>query len=431
MGDQEVLSSNDIEFLKAISIKFTNDILCDVLKNYAETDNVQLKGINLGANNFKKGDSYLSTLNRFTVIGTVKDSSGDRVIEAPVVVKSIPKNIARRKTFRSNEFFETEINFYTKVWSRLLQFQKEKNIVVCNSVPRCLAAVCDGENDILVLQDISPENFKALGRECRIDLEHCLLVIRMFASFHAVSFAFKDQHPDEYEKIAVHLKETYYAERYRNWYGTFLKNLLVVWIDALEKEVPGSIYEKKFKDLIANDLYGQFINLVEDKGKYAVVSEGDTWLPNFMFQYIDNKPKAVCLVDFQLARNSSFVLDLSFYIFACVDPSIRREHWDTILTEYHKTFTSGLEKLGSNPGLLTYNDLKNEFVKYGKFGLAMCLEAAPFSVLPDEETADLDAMEGDEVVDIASVWIVNKIPHQKGRMVLVDIVKDQVDLGFI
>lgn len=66
--------------------------------------------------------------------------------------------------------------------------------------------MCDGENDILVLQDISPENFKALGRECRLDLEHCLLVIRMFASFHSVSYAFKDQHPDEYEKIAVHLK---------------------------------------------------------------------------------------------------------------------------------------------------------------------------------------------------------------------------------
>lgn len=74
MGDKEVLSSNDIEFLKSISIKFTNNILCDVLKNYAETDNVQLKGINLGANNFKKGDSYLSSLNRFTVIGIVKDS---------------------------------------------------------------------------------------------------------------------------------------------------------------------------------------------------------------------------------------------------------------------------------------------------------------------------------------------------------------------
>lgn len=52
--------------------------------------------------------------------------SGDRVIEAPVVVKSIPKNIARRKTYRSTEFFETEINFYTKVF-KIIYFFLQKN----------------------------------------------------------------------------------------------------------------------------------------------------------------------------------------------------------------------------------------------------------------------------------------------------------------
>ncbi|XP_044728831.1 uncharacterized protein LOC123292301 [Chrysoperla carnea] len=431
MERKQILSSDDsIEFLKNISKKFTKEVLCDILKNYSKTENVQFLGINQGTNNFKKGDSYLSSLNRFTVVGTINESSKGRRLEVPVVVKSIPTNIARKKTFRSSEFFENEISFYTKVWPRLLQFQKEKNAVIFNNIPRCLAAVCDGDNDILILQDLSIENFKTLGREFRNNLEHSLLVIRMLASFHALSFAFKDQHPDEYKNITIHLKETFFGEQYRNWYNNYLKKLLDVWVDALEKEVPGSVYEKKFKDLIANDFYGQLISLVEDKGKNAVVSQGDTWLPNFMFQYVDNKPKSAFLVDFQLSRNSSFALDLSFYIFSCVDPLIRREHWDYILTEYHKTMTSCLEKLGTNPGL-TYSDIKNEFIKYGKFGLGMCLETAIFSVMPDEETADLETIEGDAAVDIANVWIVNKIPRQKDRTVLVDIIKDQVDLGFI
>lgn len=31
---------------------------------------------------------------------------------------------------------------------------------------------------------------------------------------------------------------------------------MVIWTDAIEKEVPGTVYETKLKDLFANDLYG-------------------------------------------------------------------------------------------------------------------------------------------------------------------------------
>ncbi|XP_044729466.1 uncharacterized protein LOC123292817 [Chrysoperla carnea] len=431
MGDENTLSSTDLEFLTSISNKFTIRTLLDAIKNYSNVDNVKFQKIEQVPNNFKKGDSYMSSLFRFIIIGTADDGTGERLVNIPVVVKSIPKNIARKKTFRSQDFFKTEINFYTKVWPKLLEFQKEKNAIVFNNVPRCLATICDGDNDFIILEDISTRNFKARGRGDIIDLEHCLLVIRMFGSFHAVSLAFKDQHPIEYEQIAVHLKEVYYSESFRKWYKNFMDNLMVVWTDAIEKEVPGTVYETKLKDLFANDLYGQLIKIAQEKGKYAVVNQGDTWLPNLMFQYNDNKPQSVFLIDFQLSRNCSFVLDLSFFILACVQTSIRRAHWDEILTEYHKTFTSCLEKLGSRPELLTYDDLKNEFAKYFKFGLGLVIEAGPFSVMPDEEAADLDAMKGDGIEDIGNLWIVKKLAKKEHRLVLVNIVKDLVDKGYL
>lgn len=58
------------------------------------------------------------------------------------VIKSIPKNVGRRKTFRSDDFFRNEINFYEHVLKACLDNQtnavltsvgKEK---LFNAIPR-------------------------------------------------------------------------------------------------------------------------------------------------------------------------------------------------------------------------------------------------------------------------------------------------------
>lgn len=59
----------------------------------------------------KKGDSYLSTVTRLTIEAIVDNKKNN----LKVVIKSLPDNLGRRKTFRSAEFFRNEITFYTKV----------------------------------------------------------------------------------------------------------------------------------------------------------------------------------------------------------------------------------------------------------------------------------------------------------------------------
>lgn len=58
------------------------------------------------------------------------------------IIKSIPKNVGRRKTFRSDDFFRNEINFYEHVIKACLEHQtkaapsnvpKEKHF---NEIPR-------------------------------------------------------------------------------------------------------------------------------------------------------------------------------------------------------------------------------------------------------------------------------------------------------
>lgn len=75
-----------------------------------------------------------------------------------------------------------------------------------NFLFRCLLASCDGKNDFIILEDVTPFDYKLLERNYCLDIDHCMLIIKLLADFHSVSFAFKNQHPDEYNDMVANLK---------------------------------------------------------------------------------------------------------------------------------------------------------------------------------------------------------------------------------
>lgn len=119
-------------------------------------------------------------------------------MQVSTVVKSMPRNIGRLKTFRSSDFFRNECNFYKEVLPRMMQFQADRGISGANfltEVPKCLAVHCDGENDFLALEDLRPGGYRPASRQNGLDLMHCQLIIKKLGKFHAISLAIKDQEP--------------------------------------------------------------------------------------------------------------------------------------------------------------------------------------------------------------------------------------------
>jgi len=110
---EEIMSHKNRFNLSDISDMFTEEVLAEVLCKMYNGKKVQLTDWNFGEG-FAKGDSYMSTVNKGTLHG-VMDGSPRQQVQVNVVVKSIPKNIGRSKTFRSKDFFANEIVFYTKV----------------------------------------------------------------------------------------------------------------------------------------------------------------------------------------------------------------------------------------------------------------------------------------------------------------------------
>lgn len=71
---------------------------------------------------------------------------------------------------------------------------------------RCLAALADGENDYLLMEDASKLGYQKISRKVPLDLVHVKVIMQLFAKYHSTCLAFKDQQPKEYQKVASNIK---------------------------------------------------------------------------------------------------------------------------------------------------------------------------------------------------------------------------------
>ncbi|XP_025162063.1 uncharacterized protein LOC105183226 isoform X2 [Harpegnathos saltator] len=355
-------------------------------------------------------------------------------VQVNIVVKSIPQNVGRRKTFRSSDFFSNEIVFYTQVVPKFEKFLKEKGKSNLLCIPRYLNSYMDGENDFIVLEDATPLGFGPASRQSCIDWAECIVILEALAKFHAISFAYKDQ-KEEFAEIVNCLKDTYFGEHVWNWYRKFHERLIRIAKHALMTEYPDSKSVKQFNSYKFGALYDICVKLVCER-KHAptsVICAGDCWAPNFLVRDIGQNQKEALLLDFQLARTASLVTDLSFLIYSCTQQSFRDQYFDNILETYHSFLSDAIRTLGSDPEKIYPWDLFMKEVKENFIlGAIFALEAIPFTLFDPSQSFDLDAIiKGDEAVDIADVWNLHEIESSSGRKRLADMLVHAVEHGYL
>ncbi|XP_067003280.1 uncharacterized protein [Anabrus simplex] len=426
------------DLLKQISPKLSEECLQRYLRMSSGVKDINLVKYDIGGSDTAKGDSYLSIVTRLKVEGL--SLSDNKTHTLSLIVKGLPANIGRRKTFRSCEFFRNEVNFYNEVLPRFLTFQEKKKLQKpFVEIPRCYEAFADGENDFVIMEDVSHSGFVAPKRQEGFDYEHCCAVLQIMGRFHALSLAMKDQEPEEFKKAASSVKETYYYSENKPWYADMLRRFTDILSDAVSKELPGTVYEEKLKMLTDDDFYDRLTNLVKPKEPYAVVGHGDTWCPNFLFRYKKydssdqkNEIEDVRVIDFQLARYGSPVLDLSFMIYSCTTKELLNSHYDNLLQCYYQSVCEFLTDLGSSPEtIFSYKNFQSEVSAYFLFGLGMSLESVPLSLVDNSEAPDLELIKGDQAVPITDAWVVHPIKTKEGRLRLSNIFKHGVDHGFL
>ncbi|KAK9298052.1 hypothetical protein QLX08_008407 [Tetragonisca angustula] len=411
--------------LTEISVHFTEETLKHILRVVNNGKEVNVLSWDFDGTS-SKGDNYLSTIYKIKVIGTVDGKE----IEVGSVIKSLPKNIGRRKTYRSAEFFSNEIMFYTKIIPQFDIFVKEKYQAQMLCIPRHFVSVMDGENDFVALENVTFLGYGPIGRQTSLNEAQFKIILEGLARFHAISFAFKDQKPDKFKEIVGYLHETYYSDKHWNWYKRFHEKIVDITKDALARECPNSEAEKKFKPYKAEDLFQKAIKLCNRKyHSTSVVSQGDSWLPNYMVREATNE---IIILDFQLARCASPVLDLSTSFYSCTEKPLWDEKFDTFLKYYYNELSKNITLLGSNPeNVYSWSTFMKETKEQFIFGMIFAMEIIPMVLLDDTDVFDLDDIEDDSGVDIADIWTVSFIKTKEGRRRMANMIIHAVEKGFL
>ncbi|XP_026316006.1 uncharacterized protein LOC113227327 [Hyposmocoma kahamanoa] len=420
------MSEEDYATLINVSPVLTNERLSDALTKWFAENFTFTHWEYVGETG--KGDSYLSELIRIKIHG--KNQNGESKY-VQVILKTIPMSLSRRLTFRSDEFFRNEINFYEIVLPALLKFQASKNVTEpFTNYAKLFFSYCDGTNDVLCLEDASTENFVSAVRQEGIDVEHCKLTFKTLAQYHAMSIAMKEQEPKKFDVLKNTVFETYYDDRLWDWYERFWEKIFELAIDAVEREYPNTHYIKEIKQLSDKKHYKDMIKATRTH-ETGVISHGDCWTNNFLYKYENGKPVDAKLIDLQLTRCASPVLDITFVIYACTTQDMRLKHYDDLLKYYYEVLARQVKEMGTDPEkVYSLNKFMEEVKKYSYFGLIFSFESTPFIILDPEDAINME-MEGDQKMNIADVWRLKPIKTKEGRLREANNVIFCVDRGYI
>lgn len=147
-----------------------------------------------------------------------------------------------------------------------------------------------------------------------------------------------------------------------------------------------------------------------------------------------SKLESICLLDWQITRYCPPVLDLLYNIFTATDKPFRDQHYEKLLKTYYSSLSDSIRKLGSDPDkLYTYENLKDQLRKFGKFALLCAPMIISLCVAGPNDIGNLDDwtefLDKGEEPDLLRPY--NEDTQQKYSTLINDLVTDLVNYGYV
>lgn len=227
------------------------------------------------------------------------------------------------------------------------EFQASRNIVVSkdgfHEYSQCYKYLDEEPFECLFLQDISEKGFEMINKD-ELTVEHILLVMKVLGKLHAVSFAIKDQEPDKFTELVNGLQENIFRHGYNENVKEMYNNAAMVIINAINDEKDSHLLEAVLR-LYETNQFDILINCIDatEAEPYSVVVHGDMWSNNTMFKFNrQNKPRKICLIDWQISRYASPALDIAYYMFLSTTRELRGRNYNIYLKTYHESLSNHL-----------------------------------------------------------------------------------------
>ncbi|CAL8069693.1 unnamed protein product [Orchesella dallaii] len=342
------------------------------------------------------GDNFMSVLYSITVEAIHRNDSSSKITHH-YLLKCYPSHPSRQTFLNNSNLFYKEVSFYMTWAKDVILFQKNTQIpdekIIQLAIPKCVLAeainfeTCEPEekevthgplSNYIMMVDLRKEGgFKMANKMIGLDVDHVKLAFNELAKMHALSWAYRNKVEWDVENKFPFLKRFLSPRKTEMWLGILKTNIekAVTAIEAASGRK--NVLSESLKDFSTNakaviesfisqtetseesllKLHRHPFKLLQYEGQtdaiepWRVVSHGDCWSNNFLFQYDQQtrKPMKVALVDFPLARLSCPTLDLSCLVYTSTRRSFREMHLEECLKCYHDTFTKVCEQMGVEP----------------------------------------------------------------------------------
>ncbi|RZC37693.1 uncharacterized protein BDFB_013993 [Asbolus verrucosus] len=338
--------------------------------------------------NSVKGDGYMGDIVFVNLLGETEDHKSKKY---DLVLKCGKKSQALRDSIPVKETYENEIYLYDQVFPAFTQFQLEKGLEkVFDSVPKCYGTYVGPAMEVLVLENLKVRGYELYDRRQPLTIDHINLIVSEYGKWHAISAAMQDQQPEKFKKLLSGIK---------NLWGKYgdsmdINKMFTSPIDEIyelvKEDIDRSTAEKlkNFKNQIP-----YIVNeLIYKQNYFSVITHGDNWNNNFLFQYENSDksiPRKVAMLDWQISGFCSPVTDLSYFIYSCVSREDLKK-FDDILKVYYESFSNFLWKMGGNPEkMFSYPQLMADWKIFAKFGIMMAFLVVKIAVSDQDEVADI------------------------------------------
>lgn len=197
-----------------------------------------------------------------------------------VVIKKFPKEAGIFEDLA--DMYQNEEQFYSEIFPNLNKFQQDKNVPeVFDHIPKYFLGSLEPGKEYITMENIVAEGYRLTNKKGFLDKRYLDIVFKAFGKFHALSFAFKDQHLNDYNKLLIKVTDIYKDKDPSDGvYQAVVTNILagINAFDSLQdKDVCDKL--KKLENTMA-----VLINVNKYKGRYSCIIHGDGWSNNLLFK---------------------------------------------------------------------------------------------------------------------------------------------------
>lgn len=335
----------------------------NVLRNYRKNPDIKIKDLIVEPAT-AKGENYASVMTRIKV--SFYETSENIQQDSWLVKTTFETDDLASKLCAVFKVCEREMYMYEKVLpkiSELLKLLGEGDKLFASTVH------VDYENEAIIFEDLSKNNFVMADRIQRLDTDHIHLALGKLAKYHACTAVLSQKYPgifaDNFDKgFCCH-------------YDTGLDKMVIGMLNALSRYVAGQKDLKhKYYDKILNLRHTimDYGNLAFDvcPSEFMTLTHGDFWTNNIMFKYTGrNGEKSVVdvnFVDFQFSCWTSPTLDLHYFFNTSLKEDLQFEKQPEFMQYYHEILSNTLKALEYEGHIPTLFELRLQFEKRSIFG---------------------------------------------------------------